>query len=263
MECSQYLVHSRSKGCRLTTPICKDHLHAFRQFHDGIWLVDLIIVYSYMRQEQTKIFVRRFFLPQSLTDTVRHQHSIIFFRQIYRWFSRMTRILKLNLRFKGARSCQCYKCTRIRISIRISQISTSNPRRNTPPSQNHIFSMVELRQVIAFLNRGRGGGKVRFLNNIYFIACLQWIVCRFVCRSIYKLACSLCRLCNIHGNWIAKLLILIGAIQHLKCDDRTRSHILPFKVLRCYADSRILSVISGNSVNTALVGICCPRCRCS
>ncbi len=214
-----------------------------------------------MRQEQTKILVRLFCLPQSITDTVRHQHSIIFFRQIYRGFSRITRILKLNLRYKGVRSCQRYKYIISRTSI--SKISTSSPLINTPPSQNHIFSMVELRQVIAFLNRGRGGGKVRFLNNIYFIACLQWIVCRFVCRSIYKLACSLCRLCNIHGNRTAKLLIFIGSIQHLKCDDRTRSHILPFKVLRCYADSRILSVISGNSVNTALVGICCPRCRCS
>ncbi len=212
-ECSHNLVHSRSKGCLLTTPICKDHLHAFWQFHDGIWLVDLIIVSIYIRQEQTKILVRLFCLPQSLTDTVRHQHSIIFFRQIYRWFFRITRILKLNLRFKGARSCQCYKCTIIRISI--SQIISSNPIPNIISTKNQMFSMVELRQVIAFLNRGRGGGKVRFLNNIYFIACLQWNVCRFVCRSIYKLACSLCRLCNIHGNRTAKLLILIGSIRHL------------------------------------------------
>ena len=166
-----------------------------------------------MRQEQTKILVRLFCLPQSITDTVRHQHSIIFFRQIYRWFPRITRILKLNLRYKGVRSCQRYKYIISRTSI--SKISTSSPLINTPPSQNHIFSMVELRQVIAFLNRGRCGGKVRFLNNIYFIICLQCTVCRFVCRSIFKFACSLCRLCYIHGNLTTKLLILIGSIRLL------------------------------------------------
>ncbi len=209
-ECLQNLGHSLSKGCLLTVLICKDHLHALRQFHDGIWLVDLIIVSIYMRQEQTKILVRRlairttcilFCLPQSLTDTVRHQHSIIFFRQISRreyTITIPTRIRKLNLRYKGARSCQCYKCTISRISIRSSQIFNRSPLINKIPTKNQMFSMVELRQVIAFLNRGRGGGKVRFLNNIYFIVCLQWTVFRFVCRSIYKFV--FCRLCNIHGN---------------------------------------------------------------
>ena len=215
-ECSQYLGHSLSKGCLLAVLICKDHLHAFRQFHDGIWLVDLIIVSIYMRQEQTKILVRLFCLPQSLTDTVRHQHSIIFFRQISRReYTIPTRILKLNLRYKGVRSCQRYKCTISRISIIISQFINSSPLINTIPTKNQIFSMVELRQVIAFLNRGRGGGKVRFLNNIYFIICLQCTVCRFVCRSIFKFACSLCRLCYIHGNLTTKLLILIGSIRLL------------------------------------------------